>query len=107
MGVGKGHFDVDMTKEDMYRFSKLRKLLRRINSTMEDTLRDLTMASYEKFATRVAEAGMGRVEFGIGISETRFWLLPKGANLTEEARARVGMKAPIFRLTVVPTEEKV
>ena len=106
-GVGKGHFDVDMTKEDMYRFSKLRKLLRRINSTMEDTLRDLTMASYENFATRVAEAGMGRVEFGNSISETRFWLLPKGANLTEEARARVGVKAPIFRLTVVPTEEKV
>jgi dynein heavy chain len=106
-GVGKGHFDISMNKEDMYRFSKLRKLLHRINLTMEDTLRILTRQSLENYKDRIMVAGKGRVEFGENIMGTRYCLLDKGANLTEEARARVGMMPPVFRVTVEVTKEKV
>ena len=48
--VGKGHFDINECKNDVYQFSKLKKLLRRINLFMGDTLRICTRRSVEEFA---------------------------------------------------------
>eukprot|EP00947_MAST-08B_sp_MAST-8B-sp1_P002409 g2409.t1 len=47
--VGKGHFDILESRNDVYQFSKLKKLLRRTNFLMQDTLRICTRRSLEEY----------------------------------------------------------
>ena len=108
--VGKGHFNVYESKNDVYKHSKLRRLLRRINMTMEDTLRDLTMDSLKDYTNFIENAGAGEVE--IKDVKTVKITYVKDDTLSEEELAAANNMAtlkrppPLFMLEVAPTEEK-
>ena len=107
ISVGKGHFDVDMTKTDMYKFSKLRKLLSRINYLMEDSLRIMTRKSLEAWQKFVIKASAGRIEHGILPKDTDTFYASKGCSNVQEKLALLAQGQPVFKVVVVPSKEKV
>jgi len=58
---GKGWYNLQEHHRDSYEFSKLRKLLRRANFLMQDTLRFLTEASVKEFCAFIKNAVLGTV----------------------------------------------
>ena len=54
--AGKGNYDITETRRDVYKYSKLYKLLWRVNQTMEDMLRTVqtdTLSEYTFFIENV------------------------------------------------------
>ena len=108
--VGKGHFNVYESKNDVYKHSKLRRLLRRINMTMKDTLRDLTMNSLEAYAKFVENAGAGEVDV-TDVKNVKITYV-KDDTLSEEELSQANNMAalkrppPLFMLEITPTDEK-
>ena len=107
ISVGKGHFDVDMTKSDMYKFSKLRKLLRRINYVMEDSLRIMTTKSLEDWTFFVENAGDGRVVHGATPKDSKTLYAPIGATPLEERLATLSHSQSVFKIVIVKSKEKI
>ncbi len=106
VSVGKGHFDVDMSKTDMYKFSKLRKLLRRINFVMEDSLRIMMRNSVEEFTKFVEYSCEGRVVHGELPRDTKTMYAAVGATLAEEQIALLSRQQPVFKIIVRKSKEK-
>ena len=55
--AGKGNYDITETRRDVYKYSKLFKLLWRVNQTMEDMLRIVqtdTLTEYTSFIENVS-----------------------------------------------------
>jgi dynein heavy chain, axonemal len=107
ISVGKGHFDVDMTKTDMYKFSKLRKLLKRINYLMEDSLRIMTTKSLEDWALFVQNAGDGRVVHGKSPKDSNTFYAPKGSPSSVERLATLNHSSSIFKVVIIKSKKKV
>ena len=69
--AGKGNYDITETRRDVYKYSKLYKLLWRVNQTMEDMLRTVqtdTLSEYTFFIENVRYV----------VSRTCFFLFYRG-----------------------------
>jgi dynein heavy chain len=121
--VGKGHFDVQESRNDVYQFSKLKKLLRRINLVMQDTLRVCTRKSLEAYVAFVESACAPVVTIhAVNDIRTEYPLTPgvlgglsseAVAALGAEARARLNTLAglqrppPLFAVDLVVSGEAI
>ena len=106
ISVGKGHFDVDMTKSDMYKFSKLRKLLKRINYLMEDSLRVMTTKSLEDWTIFVQNAGDGRVVHGKTPKNSKTYFSPVGSSALVERLAALNHSSSVFKIVIIQSKNK-
>ena len=60
--VGKGWFNIHEQNRDIYEFSKLKRLMRVVKQTMEDTLRFMVEDTVQTFASFIEDACAGDVE---------------------------------------------
>ena len=98
--------DINMTKEDMYRFSKLHKLLKRVNLLMEDSLRIMMNKSLRDWGRYVEKVAEGNIHIG-DCRKTAIRYVADDAPEVEQRRQLLLRPAAPFLLVVQQSEEKV
>ena len=109
---GKGHFNIYESKVDVYKFTKLKKLLTRINFGMQDALRSLVMGSMVAYRDFIVEAAKGipsikkftdvNVDFTKGMKK-----MSKKEKKALNFQIGAVRPPPLFNIVVDVTEEQV
>jgi dynein heavy chain len=108
---GKGHFNIYESKTDVYKFTKLKKLLTRINFGMQSSLRKLTLGSLESYTKFILEASVGIPSIksfrDISIDFTNGKKMSKSKKKTFNKMMKLRRPPPLFNITVDATDEPI
>jgi dynein heavy chain len=102
---GKGWYNLQEHHRDSYEFSKLRKLLRRANFLMQDTLRFLTEDSVREFCAFVKNAVLGMVTVRGTSSDDVEITYPE--NMGKLKTNPLKRPPPVFVVEIAVTKEKI
>ena len=108
---GKGHFNIYESKVDVYKFTKLKKLLTRINFGMQNSLRKLTVGSLEAYTAFILEASVGMPNIksfrDISIDFTKGKKMSKKDKKTFNKMTAMRRPPPLFNILVDATDDPV
>ena len=110
---GKGHFNIYESKTDVYKFTKLKKLLTRINFGMQDSLRDLTLDSLQAYRDFILHASKGVptikkfTDISIDFTKGSKVKMSKAQKKKHNKLTLMSRSPPLFNVVVDVTEEPV
>ena len=87
--VGKGWFNLNETKREVYDISKLKKFMTMINFMMQDTLRSMTEESMESYSNFIC----GAVSYDVNIEDI--------GKVESKPTGMSTMKWPLFKLELI------
>ena len=109
---GKGHFNIYESKTDVYKFTKLKKLLTRINFVMQTSLRKLTTSSLVAYRDFILESAKG-VPSIKSFRDISVDFVPKGQKMSKSEKKifnniqKMTRPPPLFNVTVDVTDAPV
>ena len=112
-GLGKGWYNTDEARTDVYQHSKLKRLLKRVKLMMEDSLRYLTIGSLEAFTGFIETCVEGEVVVNTTSDAETVFTDPARPDATGAERLRISRKLaltkppPLFVVDLVLSEHLV
>ena len=108
---GKGHFNIYESKTDVYKFTKLKKLLTRINFVMQNSLRKLTMNSLFSYRDFIVESAYGIPSIksfrDVSVDYTNGKKMSKKEKKKFNSLEKMIRPPPLFNVTINVTDEPV